>query len=60
MLRALDLKTFEGKPRISPTDFEKDDDSNHHIDWITSGNSLIIILVILLSVIMHSNTGESS
>lgn len=27
-------------PQISPGDFEKDDDSNHHIDWITSAANL--------------------
>eukprot|EP00466_Bigelowiella_natans_P014427 jgi/Bigna1/51757/estExt_Genewise1Plus.C_30089 len=27
-------------PAISPGDFEKDDDSNHHIDWITSSANL--------------------
>eukprot|EP00466_Bigelowiella_natans_P014476 jgi/Bigna1/33736/e_gw1.3.9.1 len=27
-------------PAISPGHFEKDDDSNHHIDWITSSTNL--------------------
>jgi ubiquitin-activating enzyme E1 len=36
-LRALDLSKF--KP-LNSTDFEKDDDKNHHIDWITSATNL--------------------
>jgi hypothetical protein len=30
----LDLSKFK---KLSSTDFEKDDDTNHHIDWITAG-----------------------
>lgn len=26
--------------RLSPVDFEKDDDSNHHIDFITAASNL--------------------
>ena len=25
---------------MKPEEFEKDDDSNHHIDWITAASSL--------------------
>jgi len=31
--KKLDLSKYK---RLSPTDFEKDDDSNHHIAWITA------------------------
>lgn len=34
-LKGLDLSEFKDKT-VKPTDFEKDDDTNHHIDWITS------------------------
>jgi len=36
-LRALDVKKFRG---VSPADFEKDDDLNHHIDWITAATNM--------------------
>lgn len=39
-LRAIDIKTFQAKAKVNPTDFEKDDDTNHHIDWITSASCL--------------------
>jgi len=35
--KALDVSKL---PEISPGDFEKDDDENHHIDWITSSANL--------------------
>ena len=27
-------------PALSPADFQKDDDANHHVDWITSAANL--------------------
>lgn len=38
-LRALDMTSLSNQ-KVTPTDFEKDDDTNHHIDWITSASCL--------------------
>jgi ubiquitin-activating enzyme E1 len=38
-LLAIDVKQYANTV-ILPTDFEKDDDTNHHIDWITSSAGL--------------------
>lgn len=38
--RDLEALKSSGKTKILPADFEKDDDSNHHIDWITSCTNL--------------------
>jgi hypothetical protein len=32
--------SYDRLPRLSPEEFEKDDDSNHHIDWITAASTL--------------------
>ena len=48
-------ETF-GKLRITPHEFEKDDDSNGHIDFIV-GKSLVIII---LFIALQDLDGESS
>merc|ERR1719310_2291861 len=36
----LDMKVYASKAKVTPTDFEKDDDTNHHIAWITAASGL--------------------
>ncbi len=36
-LKSIDVSSL---PALSPADFEKDDDANHHVDWITSAANL--------------------
>jgi len=36
-LSAVDVKKFK---KLVPVDFEKDDDTNHHIDWITAATNM--------------------
>lgn len=36
-LESVDVKKYK---KLVPVDFEKDDDTNHHIDWITSATNM--------------------
>lgn len=36
-LSSFDVKKYKG---LKPVDFEKDDDKNHHIDWITAATNM--------------------
>ena len=40
MVLALARDRPERQGKLSPIDFEKDDDSNHHIDFITAASNL--------------------
>ena len=31
---------LQNTPRLNPVDFEKDDDSNHHMEFITAASNL--------------------